>query len=76
MRTDEWLGVFYIVVIYLRDIVDKEINGYYLNIIQENNFTGLNLATFITDEIFTDHIEIVNNDDLIYQYLENKNTGR
>lgn len=42
----------------------------------EYTVTGLNLATFITDEIFLDHSEIISNDDLIYQYLENKNTGR
>lgn len=75
MRTDEWIGLFYLVCVYVTDIIDNGTEGYFANILEDNSVSGIKLSIQITDEIINNGIEF-QNPDVFYDYLEAKNSGR
>ena len=75
MRSEEWIGLFYSVCMYITDIIDNEIEGFFANILEDNSISGIKLSIEVTDEIFNSGIDY-QNPDVLYEYLENKNSGR
>lgn len=75
MRSDEWIGLFYLVCVYITDVIDSEIEGYFSNILEDNSVSGIKLSIEMTDEIYNSGIDFQTQEEL-EQYLETKNSGR
>jgi len=75
MRSDEWIGVFYLVCVYITEIIDNGIEGYFSNILEDNSVSGIKLSIQLTDEISNSGINY-QDAEVLSEYLENKNSGR
>lgn len=72
---DSWLELFYLVNMYVQDLIENQTNGYYMNIMEDGSITGIQLSKQITDELIASGIDH-KDPDVLYEYLETKNSGR
>jgi len=69
----EWVRLFYLVSNYIDNIIESDEAGFFTNELE--NISGIDLAIKLTDQLIEKNMDY-NNEEEIYNYLDNINSGR